>query len=313
MPKSASSWGIAIACAAAASAAGCGVEVDVAVDEPIQVEGATFKVGALAAPPATVSDAKLQVTAVELATGIVGPGERRALAGRSGDSAHALAVQLVDHGTGYWMLPVAGLDPQFPGERSWTAQLAMGQGVAAGLQKLRLAVLDGTGAAGPSRDVQICVPPPWPDNLNACDPTLEPPAAILALEFDRPADVDVEVRRPNGTWVGGKGLGASGKATPEVYLDRDAGAGCHLDSRLREHLVWSQPLASGTWGLHVRLHSACGEQAVRWQLRLLSKQPGAAPKTWQLVELGKWQGQLLAGQADGGKGAALRVGELQVD
>lgn len=303
------------------AATGCGEPWDPAVDEPLQVVGATFKPGNLAEPPLAPPGAGVAVTAVELASGIMGPGERRSLSGRAGEPGHALALQLVGLSGGHWLLPLEGLDPQFPGERAWTALLAMGHEVAPGLRRLRLAAVDAVGAMGPSRDVQLCVPPPWPDNLNACDPSLAPPEAVLELTFDRPADVDLEVRRPNGSWVGGKGnasVGGSGSTAankPEgaVYLDRDAGAGCHWDGRLREHVVWTAPAASGTWGLHVRLHSACGQAAVGWRLRLLRKVAGEQPKTYKLAPAAQWQGQLLATQADAGQGIAPLVGELHID
>lgn len=298
----------------------CGEPWDAAIDEPLQVIGGTFKPGSLKAPPAAAPDQGVLVTAVELATGIIGPGERRVLAGRASEAGHALALQMAGLGTGYWLLGLDGLDPQFPGERSWNAQMALGHAVAPGLHSLRLAAVDGAGMPGPSRDVQLCVPPPWPDNLNACDPMLEPPEAVLELTFDQPADVDLEVRRPDGSWVGGKGKGSLGEtasppgssANAAVYHDRDAGAGCQFDARLREHIVWTAPMVPGTWGLHVRLHNACGQAAVGWRLRLLRKEPGPKPKTWQVVEAAAWQGQLVAVQADAGHGAALLVGELQV-
>jgi hypothetical protein len=239
---------------------GCGEPWEPGLDEPLLVTSATFKPGMLAAPPQNQTSGSLQVTAVDLPSTVIAPGQRRAISGRSSEGGHALAVQLAGAGSGYWVLPLEGLDPQYPGERAWSAQLSIGHGIAPGMRSLRLATLGADGAPGPSRDAKLCIPTPYPDNFNACDPTLQPPAAVLALAFDRAADLDLEVRRPDGSWIGGKGKGSSSQMGGQ--LDRDAAAACQDDALLREHIVWDKPLAPGRWALHVRLHRACGQPAV---------------------------------------------------
>ncbi len=276
-----------------ATLAGCdGATNDPGRDQPLQIAGATLRPGQLPAPPAEDPTGPLQVTAIELTSGHAGPGEQRSISGRTTSAAYAVALQLAGEGDGYWVQPVDGLDPQQAGERTWAATLAVGYGVAPGPKKLRVAAVGASGALGPSREVALCVTPNYPDNLNSCDPTRPPPDQIVQLAWDRDADLDLEIVRPDGSVLSAKkgGTAATG------LLDVDAGANCGGDALRRENAVWSEAAPKGHYVARARLVNACGQPAVRLRVQVLRKV--ATTNGFTVNATLAWQGELLGSQAD---------------
>lgn len=298
-------------------------------DEPIVIDKGSLHAGQVAPPPAmpvdgdasapgTAKIGPLEVTDIELPAGVAGVGESRTLSGRVAETAYALAVQLAGdateaYGSGYWAVPIDGLDPQYPGERTWTCAVTIGHKAPVGMAHIRIAGVDKNGALGPSRDVNLCISPSYPDNLNACDPTLQPPALVVQLQWDRDVDLDLEVVRPDGSLLSNKG--ASAKNTKTLLpgtLDTDALAGCKSDPRRTENAFWTDKPAKGVYALRTRLFSTCGQTSVRFVARALLRQDGEKAGTWKQAEVARWTGTLLAAQADGGAGPSLLIGNLEL-
>jgi len=63
---------------------------------------------------------------------------------------------------------------------------------------LLLAAIDEQGNAGEETRLDTCITRPIPDNLNACDPTIAPPFAVLSLAWDADVDLDLVVVAPDG-------------------------------------------------------------------------------------------------------------------
>src|SRR4051794_3525581 len=83
--------------------------------EPLRLRPATFESGGL---PSGAPGPR--VTAFETASTVVRPGQvAKGLSGRASPDAVAVAIRFTDLGSGYWVLPVDGPDPQNNGELTW--------------------------------------------------------------------------------------------------------------------------------------------------------------------------------------------------
>ena len=317
-------------------AACTGETINPGVDEPLLVDKGTLHAGNLAPPPvvddaatddastdatgtdSTSAPAKLEVTSIELPTGVAGVGESRTVSGRVAEAAYAIAVQLAGdataaYGSGYWVVPIDGVDPQYPGERTWTFGATIGHNAPAGMAKIRIAPVAADGTLAETRDVNLCISPDYPDNLNACDPTIQPPAFVVQLHWDRDVDLDLSVVRPDGTELSNKASQAADKTTLlPGKLDTDSLAACKGDPRRTENAVWQEKPTKGLYTVRARLFSACSQASVRFVARALLRQAGEKSGTWTQVEVARWTGTLLAAQVDGGANLPLTVGNIEL-
>lgn len=307
--------------AALALAGGCaGERATLGLHEPLRVEGASFREGDLPGAPPDASGAPgPQVTTLESVNNILRPGQgSKRIQGRTTKDASAVGLRLAGLGSGYWVLGVDAPDPTAGGELGWEARCALGEGVPPGLHRLLFAAIDEGGQAGPQRELKVCVVPPYPDNLNACDPKIAPPEAVLALSWDADVDLDLELVTPGGKVVRAKnpttaplndaGVPLLPPTAPGVGgLDRDSNGGCVIDGVRREHVVWQGKPQPGTYLAYARLFDACGQGSVRFVLSLLLPEelPGGQGK--RLVERLRVPGELVALDARGAEGAGLFV------
>ena len=308
------------------SIVGCsGEDPDRGLDEPLRVAGATFKPGELPGEPPLPEDAppeapraEPRVTLIESVNNVLAPGQaNKSLSGRTDEEAVAIGIRFDDLGTGYWVLPTGSLDPAVPGERVWALGLEVDRAVPPGLHALRLAALDEGGTGGTQSELTVCVTPEVPDNLNACDRAIEPPAVVLSLEWDSAADLDLGVVTPKGKLVDSKhpttatGEEPAPDAAKDGIFDVDANAACGGDLRRRENLVWQSKPQGGSYAVYVNLFEACGEQAARFVVTLhVSEANGDG--TFALVEKLRIPGELLAAQANGGSAPGLYVTSFQI-
>lgn len=307
----------ALAMLAALAVAGCtGVDPDLGFNEPIHVKPGTFKVGELPGEPPPAPDApqvEPRITLIESLNNVLAPGQtEKALLGRASERAVAVGIRFADLGTGYWVAPAGSPEPSVPGERVWRLGFEIARDVPPGLHPLRLAAIDEAGNAGSQSELTVCVTSPIPDNLNACDSTIAPPAAVLSIAWDNDADLDLGLVLPSGKLVDSKHpTTASGEPlTPDPskdgVLEHDANAACARDLTRRENVVWQEPPAAGTYLVYVNLFAPCGEQAVRFVVTLHLREE-RADGTFTLVESARVAGELLAAQANGGADQGLYV------
>jgi hypothetical protein len=289
--------------------------------EPLRLRSATFKSGDL---PASTAMYPL-VTSFETASTVVRPGQtEKGLLGRASPDAAAIAIRFADLGSGYWVFPADGPDPQNNGELIWQTVADFGVGVPPGLHTLRVVAVDGAGVAGPARDLAVCVTPPVPDNLNACDPKTNPPAAVLSLSWDTAVDLDLVIVAPDGRIVDAKhprtvappppgpstGVDAGAVANAGVF-DRDSNGGCVIDGVQREDLVFQTRPAPGSYLVYASLFDACGKGAVHFRFSLFEATAAAAdPKLQELAESITKQGVLLPIEASGGARLGTFVTEV---
>jgi len=291
------------------------VEQPIGLLEPLRVVGGQF-VESL--PEAPGKSAPI-VTSIDTASGIVGVGQQgRVLTGRSTASAYAVALRFAGLGTGWWVQPVQDEDPMFPGERDFLVRYDVGGGVPPGLHSLQLAAVDEAGRRGPPFELAVCVrDPDLPDNLNACDPTIAPPAVVVVLEWDRPLDLDLVVETPDGkriAWKSPSSATSDGVQVPADLLKdpalgrliRDSNGDCNIDGRNAEAVVWQETPARGAYLVYADLFAACGEPGALFSVAVYVRR-ARADGTFFLEETERAMGSVLDLQAVGGAGAPLYV------
>src|SRR5690606_5299355 len=115
-------------------------------------------------------------------------------------------------------------------------------------------------------------------NLNACDPSIPPPDAVIVLSWDADADLDlivvtpegktVDARRPSTAYAGDQRPPADLLRDPRVgRLDGDSLAGCPPDGRNSESLTWQEPAhVPGIYNVYANLFDACGARSVHFDV-----------------------------------------------
>jgi hypothetical protein len=293
---------------------GCGGErAPAALEQPVVVRTAVWKAGELPGSPPGDGPGPA-VTATIAASGIAFAGQSgKAVSGRASRDAVAVAVRFPGAGTGYWVQPLGLADPSNGNELTFDMVLDLSEQAPTGNTSLRFAAIDGQGNAGPQRDLSLCVAGAIPDNLNACDPKIAPPAAVISLGWDGPADLDLQVVTPDGRQVDARHPSTAPKQAPEEagVLDLDAQAGCAARGPRRENLIWQRPPAPGTYLLYANLFDACGTGASHFALTVHTPE-STGEKTSRLVERQRHAGVLLGAQANGGAGPGLYLGAINL-
>ena len=296
-------------------ASACGVGDPLRLDEPIFVHDGVFRAGALPGT-APVPDGEMPPTGVPLVTSfettsaIFTDGQLdRHITGRTSEDAYAIAIEMRGLGTGYFTLPVGATDPGFAGERDFDVELDVGNRIPSGLQHLSIVAIDASGHAGPRQDSEICVVDgAVPGDFSVCDPTLTPPAAAIVLRWDTESDLDLVVTTPDGQRVDARHPLTTSASDPAVgRFVRDSNAGCDIDGRNEEVVVWNEvPVDAGAFLVGVDLFAACNTAGAHFEVTILERQT-RDDGTFVLAVTETRSGQLLAIQADEGLRPPLYV------
>lgn len=310
---------LALAATVIALVAACsGEKSESGLGEPLRVRNGVFKEGPLPGlPPAAAPGPGVSVTAIETASTVLRPAQgEKTLTGRASVGTAAIAIAIAGVGRGYWVLPVDGPDPLNNGELGWQALVEIGRDVPSGSKELRVVAIDAAGNAGTQRALPICVPRLLPDNLNACDPSIAPPAAVVSLTWDTAVDLDLIAVAPDGRVIDAKhprgftidaGADAGGPAPPAI--DRDSNAACSLDRVQQEDLVFPDPPGPGSYLVFVNLFDACERAPVHFRVTVSARQVTADGKLG-LVETETKGGTLTAVNANGGARLGTYVTEV---
>jgi hypothetical protein len=310
--------------APAIALAGCNSEPSpLALDEPLRVASASFHAGSLPGTPPVDGGAPAapDVSDVQSPDNVLWPGEAgKTLNGLVSDSATAVAVRFADVGTGYWLFAPGPPDPTTPGALTWSLSLDVSTSAPPGLHPLRFAAVDAQGRSGTQTDLATCVTDPVPDNLNACDPTIAPPRAVLSLAWDDAADLDLALVTPSGQVISPKHPTSvappDGGPAPDPesvgVLDRDGNANC-APSVSQEDVVWQHAPAPGTYLVYVSMFSACSTPAAHFTVTLEQAAPVAGVDGGQtLAQTFQVAGVLLAADANAGASMGLFVKQFSL-
>jgi hypothetical protein len=308
---------------AALVALGCGGEsLTTGLEEPLRVEGAQFRDGPLpGSPPLSVAELNAGAQPVapfptppEVAGRIVSPSDVAfGVSGRASTDAYAVGLALAGLGTGYWTLPASAPDPSNNDELTWRAAIDFGASVPPGLQRLLVAAFSGDRRSGTQREIELCVRAPTADNLNVCDPTLEPPALVLSLSWDNPADLDLQIIAPDGSSVDRANTRGNGAGTQGAQLERDANANCQASGVPRENVIWQTPPPAGSYLVYVNLQDACGAANATFSVSAFESAAGDVDGEFRQVETFRAASSLVSLSANGGAARGLFVTELVID
>jgi hypothetical protein len=305
-----------------------GIEASAGLDEPLRVQGGQLIAGDLPGSPPPVDSAAPPVTpavtVIDSLNNVLRPGQTgKQLGGRASPGAVTMGVRFADLGSGYWVFAAGGPDPLSNNEITWQATFDIGRDLPPGLRRLRFVPFDDSGRAGEQRDLEVCIASPLPDNLNACDPTIAPPRAVLSLSWDTDVDLDLQVITPGGKQVDPRHPstvdGSDGSISPADLkqpgvglIDRDSNGGCVLDRQRSEHLVWQTDPSPGTYQVRANLTDACGQASVRFrvELYLAIRQPDGTERLVLQLEKG---GVMTSQDANGGAGPGLFVTEITLN
>lgn len=256
----------ALALALVAAAACGGADPGRGLELRLRVEAAQL-VRAAALPAAAGGPG---VTAIDTRFTAVRVGEGgRSIAGRAAGGAYAVNLWLEGE-PAYWVRPIGLPDPAVAGELEWGAVIGLAPTMPAGPFTLWVQAVDGDGRAGEPAAIR----------LTAIDPT---PSGelVIALEWDRDADLDLFVTDPEGNTVGGDNPNSwrppqpgEPPASADAWmsggiLDVDSNADCAIDGLRREHVVWSRPPPVGRYVVRVGMFAPCGQTAAAFRVRVL--------------------------------------------
>jgi hypothetical protein len=235
------------------------------------------------------------------------------LSGEATAVSRSVGITLHSVGTGYWVLPTAGINPQTD-NLIWSAAADFDRGIATGKRELRVVGLDEHGVAGQQAALTICIDGQVPDNLHVCDP--KPlPQAVISLTWDSNVDLDLQVHTPDGQLLEPKKRASAlpddmGNLPNDVgIIDRDSNAGCVIDGIRAENLVWDNAMPQGRYAIYANLFDACHQPAVRFRAGVygLVTDENGNDRLKQFYANG---GELLDLSANGGSARGLFVTEF---
>jgi hypothetical protein len=238
-----------------------GVANDTGLEALVRVSGGQFYRGAIdklssASAPAVVDVLNSQT--------VISPGlENKQISGRLDPGSTAVAIGFSGD-VGYWVLPAGVPDADSPTQPTFHASLSFAPVLTAKSYDLivRAASPDAIGPpAHVALDVQQTLPPTG--------------ALVISLWWDTESDLDLHVVDAYGDeiWAGNINSYDPYAATPTTdagawneggILDFDSNAGCVIDGRCNENVVWSVGPPPGNYLARVDTFSLCGNSAARW-------------------------------------------------
>ncbi len=233
---------------------GCGdtsrAQTGLGTDEPIRVLGGQYVGGKLPAPGKGP-----EVHTVESKNNVVVQGaHQHVLGGGVGKTAAALAIRFADIGHGYWIVPTGTFDPT-SGDITYSFPYDIAVDAPVGVHPLLLSAVDLDGNFGPASELSLTIKSRVPSGK-----------VVISLEWDSAADLDLQLRTPEGKIVDGKHPttlvpvdGGIDFDAPEGFgeLDRDSNHACLVDGYDEESVVWNTPPTPGRYAIWVNLFDAC--------------------------------------------------------
>jgi hypothetical protein len=278
------------------------------LSEPIVAQHAELKKGDLPS-----HDEGARVTSFQLNFGVISPGAPNlSVSGRVSEDTYAVAIRIKELGTGYWLKPVGAPDPSVPGELTFDYVLSAANAIEPGNHTFVAAAFDENGRAGPEYEVPVCVVSDLPDNQNACDPSKEPPAAIVSLTWHADADLDLSIEAPDGKTYDRVNRSFTNEDGDVSFgLEFDGSTGCVVDGKRRENFVWNDaPEQGSTWLVYANLFDACHHTAVGFEATVYRRKRNS-DGTYRLDADEPVRGEFLRVQQNGGAGSPLYLTAIE--
>ena len=245
--------------------------------------------------------------------------------GSTTPDATSVATRFTDLGTGYWIVPVGGVDPTNFGDRGFSFHANFAPSVGGGPHTLEFAAINSAGEAGPAVSVDVCFAPSVPDyttspsKSHTCRPNEPLPPLVISMKWDAPFDVDLTVvlpdgntldpKQPNAEVIDLEDSGADAGTTP--YFDRDSLRACVDDGYRQEDLIFPTTPAAGSYLIYANPFQSCGQVATVFTATVY-KAEGVCPTCGQVIQFNQ-SGQLLGtdslgSHSTGGNPSGLYVG-----
>ncbi len=244
-----------------------GVASDTGLEALVRVSGSQFYRGAIekldsASAPAVVDVLNSQT--------VISPGlQNKQISGRMDPGTTAVAIGFAGD-VGYWILPADVPDSNSPTQPTFHASLSFSPSLSAKSYDLLVRAVSPPNVFGPAAHVSLEV-----------EQTLPPTGAlVVSLWWDTESDLDLHVVDAFGDeiWAGQINSFDPYAATPTTdagawneggILDFDSNAGCVIDGRCNENVVWSVGPPPGNYVVRVDTFSLCGNSAARWTVEAL--------------------------------------------
>lgn len=267
-----------------------------ALSEPIVAANADFKKGKLLSIKAedASADSPAILSMGFQARAFVGASAVQ-LAGYTNEHASSVGFRLRGEGSGYWTTVVGPEDVFTPGSYDWSATVAFSTELAPGRYELQAVPFDEKGNAGVETVYKFCVESDFPDNGNACDPTIEPPAALAILRWNADVDLDLAVVSPKNVRYDRTNFSEVLDGDIVAEIDGDSSSQCLLDGRRSESFVWYTQPKTGSWYVYANLFNSCGEGAVAYELTVYRRKKND-DGTYSMREEKTFGGQFLRQQ-----------------
>jgi uncharacterized protein YfaP (DUF2135 family) len=239
------------------------VPADTGADAAMQLTHARFVRGAM--PEG--SPAGPAVASVDLVNDDIAPLlSNDPIAGNLGANATSAAIGLQGD-VGYWIVVAGVPNVATPTDPSFATSAAFSSGISAGEYTLVVRAVDDEGHFGP----------PSTQTLTSTASTTPTGALVVTLTWDTESDMDLHVVDPLGDEIfhgdmsseppfqvdppdGGASYG---------YLDWDSNAGCVIDGKREEDVIWPPTPPSGAYLVRVDAASLCGQSIAHWKVDVL--------------------------------------------
>ena len=188
----------------------------------------------------------------------------------------SVLVGLADD-AGYWIVPAPFVDVQTPNNFLFQTKMSLSPATPEGIQTLIIRGVNASGQIGPAQQIALTVATPAPTG-----------ALVITLEWDTESDMDLHAVVPNTTdpttpieiyYKNRVGLPPPVPGTPPLTgddltaavaaagsLDFDSNAGCVIDGRRQENIVYAQPPPPGEYTVRVDAASLCGQVDAQWRV-----------------------------------------------
>jgi hypothetical protein len=203
-------------------------------------------------------------------TSLLRPGQRnKSVSGTVDPKSQAVAIGLSGD-PGYFILLPGAPDITANNQLTFSASLSFADRLAPGKYQLVARAVDGDGHFGPPATL----------DLTAADNGIPSGQLVISLIWHAPVDLDLHVVDPAGVEIWARNVNSwrptPGQPTqPDDWkkgglLDGDSNAGCQIDGRDLEDVVWQMTPPSGHYIVRVDTPSLCGQADAFWTVEVRS-------------------------------------------
>ena len=271
-----------------------GMASDTGLEAVVRVAGAEFYRGAIDQLTDTGGPSVVDVLNSQP---VITPGlQNKSISGRLEPGSTAVAIGVAGD-VGYWILPADVPDVDSPTQPTFHASLSFSPSLPQTTYDLMVRAVSPPDAIGPATHTALEV-----------EQSLPPTGTlVVSLWWDTESDLDLHVVDANGTeiWAGNINSYDPYATNPTTdagvwneggILDFDSNAGCVIDGRCNENVIWTTSPPAGDYVARVDTFSLCGNSAARWTLEAwlggisLGKVAGEAVASSQRFTKGKGGG-----------------------